>query len=159
MIGQLPAEGSSSLPADVSSQPAGQVQQQTITRHAHTLLGLALMVQEVSLLSLILCFVHLALQQLDLGAKDTCLCCCVVSVLQAGISPRILKYLWQRMPEVQADMLSHSQSKSGSLHSSSSSSSLGFMDMRNSLHAEDSQNAEQPNYQWLVRISIVEIHK
>jgi hypothetical protein len=80
-------------------------------------------------------------------------------VLQAGIIPRILKYLWQRMPEVQADMLSHSQSRSGSLHSSSSSSRLGLVDMRKSLHAEDNRIAEQPSYKWLVRISIVEIHK
>lgn len=78
-------------------------------------------------------------------------------MLQAGIIPRILRDLWQRMSQVQADMLSSTQSRGGSLHSSSSS--LGFLDMRKSMHAEDSRSAEQPSYKWLVRISIVEIHK
>jgi hypothetical protein len=88
-------------------------------------------------------------------------CCC--AVLQAGIIPRIFKYLWQRMPEVQAGLLAaaHPSSSSTCASMCSSSSSLAYGDMRRSLHAEDSSSrvAEQPSLKWLVRCSMLEISK
>jgi hypothetical protein len=84
-----------------------------------------------------------------------------LAVLQAGIIPRIFKYLWQRMPEVQAGLVAaaHPGSSGGSMRSSASSLVVG--DMRRSLHAEDSSSrvAEQPSLKWLVRCSMLEIHK
>lgn len=83
-------------------------------------------------------------------------------VLQAGITPRIFRYLWQRMPEVQASLLTaaHPSSSAGSMRSSASSLVVGDT-MHRSLHAEDSSGrlAEQPSLKWLVRCSMLEIHK
>lgn len=97
---------------------------------------------------------------------SSCWCSCIMGavvlpLLQAGIIPRIFKYLWQRMPEVQAGLVAaaHPSSTCGSMRSSTSS--LAFGDMRRSLHAEDSSSrvAEQPRLKWLVRCSMLEIHK
>lgn len=72
-----------------------------------------------------------------------------VLLSQAGIIPRIFKYLWHRMPEVQADMLANPRSSSGdasNLPPSSSSAATEYA-------------AEQGSYKWLVRCSMLEIHK
>lgn len=79
--------------------------------------------------------------------------------MQAGIIPRIFKYLWQRMPEVQAGMLANL--------GGGSQPGLVQLQQRRSLHAEDSSSsscggqagAEQPSLKWLVRWSMLEIHK
>lgn len=65
------------------------------------------------------------------------------SQLQAGLIPRIFQYLWRRMPEVQASMLSHcaaSMAASEAEHDSSIKSS-------------------EPSLTWLVRCSMLEIHR
>jgi len=86
------------------------------------------------------------------------MCCCCCGVPQAGIIPRIFKYLWQRMPEVQAGLLANPGSSCGSLHSSTSS--LAFGDMRRSLQGDEAgRGPEQPSLKWLVRCSMLEIHK
>lgn len=81
--------------------------------------------------------------------------------MQAGMIPRIFKYLWQRMPEVQADMLANPKSSSGGASLHSSSSSLAFAEMRKSLADGGSGRGaeQQPSYKWLVRCSMLEIHK
>jgi hypothetical protein len=70
-------------------------------------------------------------------------------MLQAGIIPRFFKYLWHRMPEVQADMLANPRSSSGGAANAPPSSSPAAVECA----------AEQGSYKWLVRCSMLEIHK
>lgn len=77
--------------------------------------------------------------------------------MQAGIIPRIFRYLWARMPEVAAGLLANTSNSAGSIHSSTSSL---VCTARRSLTADDgSRCAEQPSLKWLVRCSMLEIHK
>lgn len=62
----------------------------------------------------------------------------------AGLAPRLLAYLWQRMPEVQASMLAPD---GGSL--ASSSSSLAAL----------TQAGGEPRLKWLVRCSMVAVER
>lgn len=79
-------------------------------------------------------------------------------LIQAGLIPRIFKYLWARMPEVAAGLLANTSSSAASMHSSTSSLVCG--DTRRSLTADDgSRCTEQPNLKWLVRCSMLEIHR
>lgn len=99
--------------------------------------------------------------------------CCRHVRPQAGIIPRIFKYLWQRMPEVQAGLLTNPSSSGGGGgggggggSTRSSSSSLVFGDLRRSLHGDEAAAGSssgargvEPSLKWLVRCSMLEIHK
>ncbi|KAF6259051.1 P-loop containing nucleoside triphosphate hydrolase protein [Scenedesmus sp. NREL 46B-D3] len=75
----------------------------------------------------------------------------------AGLIPRIFQYLWKRMPEVHASMLADtvtSMVAAGSSPSSSCSQEGG-----DAGDEVSSGSAAQPSLTWLVRCSMLEIHR
>jgi hypothetical protein len=110
----------------------------------------------------ILCHQH------DSSKQDTTLSMLLLLLLlylalQAGLIPRIFQYLWRRMPEVQASMLAHtakSMAAAGSGPSSPSSKECEAAgDEASSSSSSSSGRAVQPSLTWLVRCSMLEIHR
>jgi hypothetical protein len=81
--------------------------------------------------------------------------------LQAGLIPRIFQYLWRRMPEVQASMLAHTANSMAAAGSgpSSPSSKEGEAAGDEDSSGSSSSSAVQPSLTWLVRCSMLEIHR
>jgi uncharacterized membrane protein YgcG len=79
-----------------------------------------------------------------------------VVCLQAGLVPRIFQYLWRRMPEVQASMLAQTANSMAAAGSGPSSPSSSEGDETSS---SGSGSAVQPSLTWLVRCSMLEIHR